>query len=113
MRLKFIENIILDFKIKNPYVILFILSIIHLFFSIAITDFSIIYRYDPFYYLIKAIEITDGNWVPDKTSFMGWPIVEALFLKLFWVQDIDVAILFTRILSSLIMALTIIPLYKI
>jgi len=68
-------------------------------------------RKDAFAYLVKAVQITHGDWTPLEHGVMGWPIFQAFFLKLFNVSSIFYAMIVSRLLSVILMAAIIIPCY--
>ena len=72
-----IENNYLLFKIAS---FLFMLTITSL---IRIDLWTFTMNHDTFYYVIKAFEITQGNWEPISFQAIGWPAFIAVFFKTF------------------------------
>ncbi len=73
------------------------------------TPFSEVLREDAYYYLLKGFEITQGNWIPMHSHPIGWSIVLAFFLKVFGIRSIFDGMILSRVLSILIMGLSIFP----
>lgn len=73
------------------------------------TPFSEVLREDAYYYLLKGFEITQGNWIPMHSHSIGWSIVLAFFLKVFGIRSIFDGMILSRVLSILIMGLSIFP----
>jgi hypothetical protein len=96
--------------LKNPLFILTAFFIITLGIRLALpfifwhtTDFPY-QRYDPYIYVLKALEITHGDWSPIQTHAIGWPIALAGVFRLTTqptiFENIIVASLFAGILSA-------------
>lgn len=73
------------------------------------TPFNEVLREDAYYYLLKGFEITEGNWVPTHGHSIGWSIVLAIFLKVFSIRSIFNGMILSRVLSILVMGLSIFP----
>lgn len=73
------------------------------------TPFGEVLRWDATAYLLKAFEITEGNWTPTGPFSIGWSIVLAFFLKIFGIQSIFDGMVLSRTLSVLLMGLCIFP----
>lgn len=73
------------------------------------TPFNDVLREDAYYYLIKGFEIAQGNWIPMHSHSIGWSIVLAAFLKVFGIRSIFDGMILSRVLSILIMGLSIFP----
>ena len=88
-------------------VILFILSLaVRLYF----TPFDIIPREDGYGYILKSLEIAEGNFVPTKTQSIGWALFMSPFFYLFGSTSIFQNMAYARILSVFVGSLIIFPL---
>ncbi|NMC05037.1 MAG: oligosaccharide flippase family protein [Candidatus Lokiarchaeota archaeon] len=66
---------------------------------------------DNFHYMIKAIEISKGNWTPMQPWGMGWSIILAPFMAMMNSSSIFEKMLFISFLSLVFEAAAIIPLF--
>ncbi|MFH1403492.1 MAG: hypothetical protein ABIH11_04405 [Candidatus Altiarchaeota archaeon] len=71
---------------------------------------GIVLREDGFIYLLKAIEITRGNFSPLLSRSIGWPLFMSPMLGLLDVEDVFQGMRYARLISEFLGALTIIPL---
>lgn len=71
--------------------------------------FNEVLREDAYYFLLKGFEIAEGNWVPIHSHSIGWSMVLAVFLKVFGIRSIFNGMILSRVLSILIMGLSIFP----
>ena len=84
----------------------FLLMVTLMIFS---TPFNEVLREDAYYFLLKGFEITEGNWTPMHSHSIGWSIVLAVFLKVFGIRSIFNGMILSRVLSILVMGLSIFP----
>ena len=75
-----------------------------------VTPFTTVLREDAYIYLLKGFEIIEGNWLPIRVHSTGWAMFMAFFLKLFAIQSLYSGMIPSRILSVLLMGLSIFPL---
>jgi len=88
-------------------VVLFILS---LAIRLILTPYNLVLREDAYVYLLKSLEITKGNFVPILTHAIGWPLFMSPFFYLFGSTSIFQNMVYARIISNFVGALSIFPL---
>lgn len=88
-------------------VVLFILS---LSIRLILTPYNLVLREDAYVYLLKSLEITKGNFVPILTHAIGWPLFMSPFFYLFGSTSIFQNMIYARIISDFVGALSIFPL---
>jgi len=88
-------------------VVLFILS---LAIRLILTPYNLVLREDAYVYLLKSLEITKGNFVPILTHAIGWPLFMSPFFYLFGSTSIFQNMIYARIISDFVGALSIFPL---
>jgi hypothetical protein len=76
----------------------------------VVTPFSLPLEKDPYAYLVKSLEITNGDFAPIQTHALGWPLLMSFFFLLFKSQSIFQNMFYTRIISDVFGALSIFPL---
>src|SRR3989344_1508377 len=110
-------NRLLIFFEENIYLTLFLafaLSLIVRFLLIFtiyyLVDFPI-ERYDPYIYVLKAIEIAGGDWSPIATHSFGLPIFMAPFFYFFQSPSIFVNLIYGNFIIVLLSSLLIAPFF--
>jgi hypothetical protein len=74
-----------------------------------VTPFTTVLREDAYSYLLKGFEIIEGNWLPIRVHSTGWAMFLAFFLKLFAIESLYGGMILARILSILLIGLSIFP----
>ena len=93
-------------RYKEFTTICFLFMVTILFLS---TPFNEPLREDAYRYLLKGFEITQGDWTPVHTHFIGWSIPIAFFLKIFGIKSIFKGMILSRILSIFLICFSIFP----
>lgn len=99
---------------KHHIFVLIGIVLIGFFFRLAIVDFSLLplfYATDPYFYLLKALEIVHGDWTPLLTHSYGISILLAPFLKLAGGAVLGDHILIATAFSVFLGALFTVPVY--
>ena len=101
-------------NVPNKILILIVFFLVLSIYLIYASNFNqLLLRYDSYVYLIKSLEITDGNLIPIKTHALGWPLATALFFYFFKSSSIFVNMIYAQFLSVFVNGLIIFPLYGI
>lgn len=74
---------------------------------------GLIFTVDSFAYLLKSLEVADGNLVPMRTHAIGWPIFASLFFYLLNIKSVFIAMFYGQLLNIFLGVLAIIPTYLI
>lgn len=109
---KKIENLlerILGWAGENFLLFTLLFVILSFLLSLININFADPLRKDAYIYVLKALEITHGNWSPLITHAIGWPLVISLFSWLSGASSLLQSMVVARILSALFGALTLIP----
>ncbi|MGH7808253.1 MAG: hypothetical protein ACRENT_09180, partial [Thermodesulfobacteriota bacterium] len=104
-----LENIFSYFSSRYRLftVLCFLFMVIIMIFG---APFKVVLREDAYVYLLKGFEITEGNWVPIRSHSIGWSIFLAFFLEIFSIKSLFNGMILSRILSILLMGLSVFPL---
>ena len=86
------------------------LFILTLAIRLFLTPYNIVLREDAYVYLLKSLEITKGNFVPMQTHAIGWSLFMSPFFYLFGSTSIFQNMVYARIISNFVGALSIFPL---
>ncbi len=99
---------------KRRLLVLLILFLVFLVLKWGMVYFNesngFVIRYDGYIYLLKALEITKGDWAPIKTHAIGWPIFLAPFFYFFASPSIYENMLWVTFLYIFTAGLVIFPL---
>ena len=72
---------------------------------------ALLIRVDGYIYMLKSLEMLQGNWLPMRTHASGWPFLLMPFFYLIQQKSIFEMMIYSHFLSVVISSLTIIPLY--
>lgn len=95
---------------KHFCLTLIALFILSLAIRLFLTPYNIVLREDAYVYLLKSLEITKGNFVPIQTHAIGWSQFMSPFFYLFGSTSIFQNMIYARIISNFVGALSIFPL---
>lgn len=84
-----------------------VLAILALVVRLLLTPYGEVLREDAYVYLLKSLEITEGNFAPMLTHSMGWSLFMSPFFYIFRSTSIFQNMVYARIISSLVGALSI------
>ncbi len=96
---------------KKPVLAVILLFGFALLTRLLLTNYSIFLRNDAYTYLIKSIEIANGNLIPMRTHSMGLPFLTAPFFLIFKYNNIFDYMVIAKFISNMIGASIIFPLY--
>ena len=88
----------------------FLFFFISLIVRLILTRYGQILTADSYIYLLKSLEITQGNFMPTKCYSIGWSLFMAPFLKIFASASIFTNMVYARIISDFVGAAMIFPL---
>jgi len=88
-----------------------ILAVVMFLLIIVFSPFDMVIFGDGYGYIKKAFEINEGFWTPIQSHSIGWSVFLGFFIKLFAIETIFEAMVLTRILSALMAAITLFPLW--
>jgi hypothetical protein len=111
--------VVLNTTIKNYFaflerhmlIFLFVVFFLSLGLRLIFTDYISVLRLSQLVYTLKALEITNGNFVPVETQLLGWPIVLSSFLYFIKSQSLFQNMFYVKIISSFIGAFMVFPMY--
>lgn len=95
---------------KHLSLTLVVLFALALAIRLFLTPYNIVLREDAYVYLLKSLEITKGNFNPILTHLIGWSLFMAPFFYLFGSTSIFQNMIYARIISDFVGALSIFPL---
>ncbi len=81
-------------------------------FLLLTSHYNQLLRYEHYWYLLKAFEITNGNFEAMPSHSIGWPAILAVFFKLFGIGNVFAGMVVARIVGSLFLALCVLPFAK-
>ena len=106
-------NAVFDSLFRVAHQHFFVFTVVNFLIMLALsailTPFDDVLREDAYIYLQKAVEITNGDWTPIHTHFIGWPIFLALILTILDIDSIFAGMTIARWASIVLLALSIFP----
>ena len=93
----FIGRLFAIFMYRNIGMV--VLLVIFMVAMVTFTPFVRVLREDAYVYIVKALEILNGDWVPPRSNAIGWPLILAALFSLLHINDLFTAMYAARWLS--------------
>lgn len=105
------SDVIIRYFEERMHITVIALFIISLIVRLSLLNYDSLLRKDAYFYMIKGLEVAQGNFIPMHTNSMGLPLFASPVFLLFSGMSVFEYMLLAKIISSIIGSAIIFPLY--